>query len=248
MKNLVVNGIYYHNIFQKGLNSLEKYSAVTKEAWDALNNKNLDFINVPRVAYELTENEKEKFQFSNSRIILPYLSNYDTLTEARSTKYMNTEEVLKLYKENARLLKTLHNNNIFHGDIHNENIMINRKRDLCFIDFDGSIIDKYVSKENAYFYEDMMTFSEKIEKTRNDDKVELFAMYIAYLVDVEFMRFSDLHTDIRKIHLDYETQKEIKAYFNGETIPNKDYYFEDIVDDLISKGYESPHCKVKRMK
>lgn len=248
MKNLIADGIYYNNIFKTGVKSLKKYSAVTKEAWDTLNDKNIAFINAPKVAYELTDKEKKKFRFSNSKIILPYLNKYDTLASAKVTKDMTTEEILKLYKKNVKLLKLLHDNNVFHGDIHNENIMINKNEELCFIDLDASIIDEYVSRENIYYTDGSLDISEKKEKTRNDDKVGLFAMYVAYLVEGEFMRFSDMHIDIRKTGIDYETQREINAYINELSVPSNDYYFEDIVDNLISKGYESPNCKVKRMK
>ena len=126
--------------------------------------------------------------------------------------------------------------------------MINKNEELCFIDLDASIIDEYVSSENIYYTDGSLDISEKKEKTRNDDKVGLFAMYVAYLVEGEFMRFSDMHIDIRKTGIDYETQREINAYINELSVPSNDYYFEDIVDNLISKGYESPNCKVKRMK
>lgn len=84
-------------------------------------------------------------------------------------KDLNTKEVLCLYKKMANLLKQMHNNGIIHSDINATNIMINEDLDIKFIDFDASIIDNYISRENIYSDENLSK-NEIISNSIIDDK------------------------------------------------------------------------------
>lgn len=244
MKNLCVNGEVFPRIFIKDKNTLVKYSKVRKCAWEKLQTKDINFINTPIKIEYLTKEEKQKYPNYKSKINLPILKGYDTLLTSQYTKNMDTENILLLYKKNVELLKIVHSNNIVHGDLFCRNIMINKELDINFIDFDQSIIDNYISEENVYFDYDT-SLSEKKRYTIVDDKVDLFSLYLSYLVVGAFDKYINRSISLSPLCINYKLVKEIRSYLDGDKEPSKDYYFTDIVDDLLKKGYEAPKCKRK---
>lgn len=245
MKNLCINGEVFPRIFIKNENTLVKYSMVRKCAWNKLQSKNIDFINTPiRVEY-LNKKEKEKYSNYNSKIHLPILKDYETLLNSKYVKNLDTESILLLYKKNVNLLKSIHNSDIAHGDLSCENIMINKDFNINFIDFEASVIDKYISEENIYYYYDDTSLLEKTKNTIVEDKLNLFSIYLSYLIIGRFKKYIDRYISLAPLALDYKVVKEIHSYINKDIEPAKNYYFEDIVDDLLKKGYESPRCKRK---
>ena len=216
MKQYISKGIFYPRIFQKNKDTLVKFSPVLPEAWNLLQTKNLNFVNTPQKIEHLTEEEKVKFPYTSSKIEIPYLRNYESLDDETITKHFDTEKILQLTKYNLSLLKKLHDEKIYHTDIHSKNIMIDKNLNLIFIDLDAMIIESYISEENMYF-EDEISTEEKQEKSKITDKIDMLNVYLWYLK--------------------YGTFKE--QFGEAPTI-SSDYYFEDIIEELLKQGYESP--------
>lgn len=72
-------------------------------------------------------------------------------------KWLETNTLTKKDKDQLKkLLKTLHNNHILHGDIHNGNILVDDKRRFYFIDYGLSTNDKVIYKEEMERFEKML--------------------------------------------------------------------------------------------
>lgn len=239
MKKFISQAGYYPRIFQENPNTLIKFSSVVPEAWKLLQTKKISFINTPQKIEYLTEEEKLNFPNCNSKIELPYLKNYISLDEEKITKNFNTEKILKHSKSNLSLLKKLHDENISHADIHSKNIMIDKDLNIIFIDLDAMIIESYVSEENVYF-EDTISIEEKQEKSKINDKVDMLNIYLWYLKYGTFKdQFGEM-PDIYNLMLPQEIQREIESYQLSFQEPSDNYYFEDIIEELLKQGYEAP--------
>ncbi len=244
MNNLVIDDFTYYRIYIDSPGKLIKYSSIEVNAWKILQDKNLNFINKPISVFELDSEEKNSFPYCKSKIYLPILTDYKTLIDSPYMKGLDTKEVLCLYKKMATLLKKMHNSEIIHSDINATNIMINEDLDIKFIDFDASIIDSYISRENIYLDENFSK-SEIIINSIVDDKIELLIMFLYYLANGYFEFNEDRYINFSSLNLNNNIIKELRAYISGKIKPINDYYFEDIVDDLLKLGYESPKCKRK---
>lgn len=246
MNNLVSDGVGYERIFIKDDNTLIKYSMVEVDAWKSLQNKNIDFVNTPIKALSLNDSEKEKYPLYQSKIYLPFLDEYDTLYGSDIANNMDTKEALLLFKKNLLLLKEMHSKDVLHTDIFYKNIMINQNYDLKFIDLDASIIDDYISSENIYS-EDDSSFSDKKGESMRDDKIDLLAVYFNYLVDGGFYLGQDRGINFSNCGFSSSLKNTLDAYLRGDENISKDYYYLDIVDDLLNSGYEAPKL-LKKMK
>ena len=72
-------------------------------------------------------------------------------------KWLETNTLTKKDKDQLKkLLKTIHNNHILHGDIHNGNILVDDKRRFYFIDYGLSTNDKVIYKEEMERFEKML--------------------------------------------------------------------------------------------
>lgn len=239
MNQYISKGISYPRIFQKNKDTLVKFSPVLPEAWEILQTKNLKFVNTPQKIEHLTTEEKTKFPYTNSKIELPYLKDYESLEDETITKNFETEKILQLLKHNLSLLKKLHNEKISHTDIHSKNIMIDKNLNLMFIDLDAMIIESYISEENMYF-EDKISTEEKQEKSKITDKIDMLNVYLWYLKYGTFKeQFGELPT-ISSLMLPQDIKREIESYQISLQTPKSNYYFEDIIEELLKQGYESP--------
>lgn len=232
MKNLKIDEYIYGRIYIKDKNTLVKYSILPCDIWYNLQKKNLDFINAPTSVYSLSKEEKDKYRMCKSKIEIPWLRGYHTLYDCKFLNNLTTKELLELLKTNLLLLKKLHENGIVHCDIHAKNIMINKNLDINFIDFDNSIIDDYISPSNI-FHNNEMSLSQNKEKSITYDKEDIITPYLSYISKL----------------LPKPIYAELCNYFISKstlsTLPI-DYYFLDILDDLIACNYESPLIKCKR--
>ncbi len=244
MKNLVIDDFVYYRIYLDLPEKLIKYSSLDINAWNLLKSKNLDFINTPDSVFELNKEEKTLFPYCESKIYLPILNGYKTLVDSPYIKYLDTKNVLVLYKIMVTLLKKMHNSRIIHSDINATNIMINKNLDIKFIDFDTSIIDDYISRENIYLDEGLSK-NKVISNSIADDKIELLIMFLYYLANGCFEFNENRYVNLSSLNLNDNMTEEIRAYINGKVKPIYDYYFEDIIDDLLEIGYEAPLCKRK---
>ena len=242
MKNLVIDDFIYYRIFIHPSEKLIKYSSVEIEAWKLLQSKNLSFINTPTTVFTLDKEEKEIYPYCNSKIYLPILTDFDTLVDSQNTKSLDTKSILFLYKKCILLLKEMHNSGIIHSDINATNIMINKEFNIKFIDFDASIIDNFISRENIYVDDGLSTKS-IINNSIVDDKVELLFTFLLCLENGHFIFSEDRFIDFSILKLNNSMVNELKSYLLGKVKPVNNYYFEDIIDDLLKMGYEAPKCK-----
>lgn len=70
-------------------------------------------------------------------------------------------------------------------------------------------------------------------------------MFLYYLANGYFEFNEDRYINFSSLNLNNNIIKELRAYIDVKIKPTKDYYFEDIVDDLLKLGYEAPKCKRK---
>lgn len=101
------------------------------------------------------------------------------------------------------------------------------------------IIDSYISKENVY-YEDLIPLEEKKANSKLDDKLEILKIGFWYLEKGTFKDQFGKEPSFSNLNLSKEIKQELETYQNKIEIPSNNYYFEDILEYLIKKGYESP--------
>lgn len=240
MKNLQIHGETYVKVYKKDSNNLLKYSKVTKEAWENLISKNLNFINAPTEVLELTKEEQEEHKHSKSKITIPFLKSYESLNYATNINKLNTKELLLLTKKMIKLVKKLHRNDVSHGDIHSKNLMINNNLNIIFIDLEAMITGNYISPENIYYANSNLSTRQKKENSIKDDKLALLSLLLYYLSYGTYKGQMNDYIELRKLSLPKQIEREISSYQLLFQIPSKSYYFEDIIEELLKQGYEAP--------
>lgn len=241
MEKLVYEGETYSTLFRTDENTLMKYSHLDMEAAKLLMTINLDYLNNPLKAEYLNKKEKEHYnkRFDYKiKMFLPFLKEFIPLFSENITNTMYTESILKLIRRILLLSKDMHSNDIFHSDMNPKNIMINRNLDIVFIDLDLAIIGKYVSICNPC-YNDKCSLDEKKRISRMEDKKDILRLLLHYLVNANFRKNDLDYINLSKIYLPDEIRKEFEELQKSICI-NDDYYFIDIIDELLKKGYESP--------
>ena len=238
MQNLVYNNDKYSNIFEYSPKVLMKYSRLPIYNWQILVSKNLKYLNIPIEVNELSKDEENKFRDYKSKVFLPKLIGFQTLFNETYTQNLSTKDILLLLRKNLIILRYLHKNGVIHGDLFSHNIMINSDLELCLIDFDASIIDSNIPEENVY-YEELILDKSKISLTRAGDKTDILDLYMYYLIHGDFKKGDIEISDISKLGLKKDLEKEIQAYVSRDTKPNLNCYFLDIVDEFLKIGYES---------
>ena len=241
MQNIVYNGSTYKRIFIKDENTLIKISSLDVKDWQYLKEKSLVFLNTPTKIAGLNPKEKKYFPTANSKIALPYLNSYQTLYNFQNQ--LDLKQVLLLFKRILNLTKEMHQNNIIHSDLYASNIMINNSLDISFIDFDQAIINNHVSCENIY-YEDCISLKEKKRLATIDDKLDVLAILLYYLIYGNYQKDINFNLDLKDLVLPNILQRELVSYLDRKQEPKRDYYFEDIIDELVSLD-EIPSKKKK---
>ena len=241
MQNIVYNGSTYKRIFIKDENTLIKISSLDVKDWKYLKEKSLVFLNTPTKIAGLNPKEKKYFPTANSKIALPYLNSYQTLYNFQNQ--LDLKQVLLLFKRILNLTKEMHQNNIIHSDLYASNIMINNSLDISFIDFDQAIINNHVSCENIY-YEDCISLKEKKRLATIDDKLDVLAILLYYLIYGNYQKDINFNLDLKDLVLPNILQRELVSYLDRKQEPKRDYYFEDIIDELVSLD-EIPSKKKK---
>ncbi len=242
MKNIEYNGDKYKNIFELDDETLLKYSIQNKENWEYLieHKKELPFLNIPTKVEDLNDEEKSIYEAScgsKTKIYLPYLKKYTTLYNETITNDFYTEDILKLMKKILNLVKIMHDKKVIHADLHSGNIMINKNLDISFIDLDLSIINNKQSRFNYYFNDD--TLENFIKYTKTNDKIDILNLLLHYLMNANFKK-NNLHNEVIKdIMLPNNILSEFRNILDTENISD-DYYFNDLIDELLHIGYESP--------
>lgn len=238
MKNFIIHNTTYTRILQKDNFTLLKYSPVSKEAWTKLQEQNIEFLNIPIKVKNITPQEKIIHPESNTKIELPYLQNYETLGHNKELNNLTTKQLLLLIQKITQKIKQMHKANIYHTDIHSENIMINDK-DIKIIDLDAVLLKDYISTENIYI-EDEISFTQKQKLSQKDDKQSILNLLLYYLKNGTFKYQMNDFIDIHDLNFPKNIQKEILTYQLEKQIPEENYYYEDILEELIKKKYKSP--------
>lgn len=241
MQNIVYNGNTYKRIFIKDENTLIKISSLDVKDWKYLKEKSLVFLNTPTKIAGLNPKEKKYFPTANSKIALPYLNSYQTLYNFQNQ--LDLKQVLLLFKRILNLTKEMHQNNIIHSDLYASNIMVNNSLDISFIDFDQSIINNKISIDNVYYEEDI-AIDEKKKLAMMDDKLDVLSILLYYLIYGNYQKDINFNLDVKDLVLSNTLQKELISYLDRKQEIKKDYYFEDIIDELVSLD-EIPSKKKK---
>ena len=134
----------------------------------------------------------------------------------------------------------MHQKGVIHSDLFEKNIMLNSEFDIKFIDLDASIIDDYISVENVYFYDKN---TDVIKEGIQDDKLDTLNMYLSYLEKGSFKNECHDIINFNSLSLPLEIKKELLSYSIKDRIIEKDYYFEDIIEELLRIDYEAPKIK-----
>ena len=188
-----------------------------------------------------TCNPYKFFPTANSKIALPYLNGYQTLYNFQNK--LDLKQVLLLFKRILNLTKEMHQNNIIHSDLYASNIMLNNSLDISFIDFDQSIINNHVSCENIY-YEDCISLNEKKRLAMIDDKLDVLAILLYYLIYGNYQKDINFNLDVKDLVLPNILQRELVSYLDRKQEIKRDYYFEDIINELVNLD-EIPSKKKK---
>ena len=241
MQNIVYNGNTYKRIFIKDENTLIKISSLDVKDWKYLKEKSLVFLNTPTKIARLNPKEKKYFPTANSKIALPYLNSYQTLYNFQNK--LDLKQVLLLFRRILNLTKEMHQNNIIHSDLYASNIMVNNNLDISFIDFDQSIINNHVSCENIYYEEDI-ALEKKKKLAMIDDKLDVLAILLYYLIYGNYQKDINFNLDVKDLVLPNILQRELVSYLDRKQEIKRDYYFEDIINELASLD-EIPSKKKK---
>ena len=207
----------------------------------------MDFINIPNIFFELSIEDKYKFPNYKSKIVLPFLSGYKTLYNENFTLKYNSHDLLLQLRDVLNKIKFMHKNEVFHTDLSSDNIMINKDFDIKFIDLDQMVFGKFISEENILF-EDDIKFNEKKILSRIRDKVDILNLYMYYLINGNFKKSIIEDTNVINSNLPDNIKREINAYIVGDIKPSGNYYFSDIVDELIRSGFESNILSLRKGK
>lgn len=241
MQNIVYNGNTYKRIFIKDENTLIKISSLDVKDWKYLKEKSLVFLNTPTKIAGLNPKEKKFFPTANSKIALPYLNSYQTLYNFQNK--LDLKQVLLLFRRILNLTKEMHQNNIIHSDLYASNIMVNNSLDISFIDFDQSIINNKISIDNVYYEEDI-ALEEKKKLAMIDDKLDVLSILLYYLIYGNYQKDINFNVNVKDLVLPNILQKELISYLDRKQEIKNNYYFEDIIDELVSLD-EIPSKKKK---
>lgn len=233
MKNLVINGEEYTNIFLSNDGTIKKYSSKSVGTWERLVSKKLDFLVNPLDARNLTKEEKGRFPNSKSLITLPFYESYQTFEEKSFSFPFMTGDLLTLFKYHLSLLKKSHQEDVIIVDMNAGNLLINEDNDIKFNDLDAALVDG--DKENAELcYDDNARDVTLLKRMLiSEDKRCLMEIYLNYLASGSFKRV--VGDSVRSGFMFPCTELKNKAlsYLDDELIMEDDY-FEELVDGLIS--------------
>ena len=243
MESFIAHDTNYIRIIKKDDNTLIKYSPVSKYGWEKIKEKNLKSLNNPIKIETLSQEERQNHWDLQTKIELPYLKHHETLEYNQSLRNLTTKQLLLLMKEIIEKVKQMHKAEIYHTDLHSGNIMID-KNDIKIIDLDAVLVSNYISPENIH-EEDDISFEEKIKLSKEDDKISILNLLLYYLKKGTFQDQMNDFIDIQSLDFPKNIKKEIIAYQLGRADIDQDYYYEDIIEELIKKGYESPKLRTR---
>lgn len=224
---------------------LLKYSPKSMEDWALLCKKDMPYANLPVEVKELTEQEKEKYPYQKSKIILPFYKEHKDFVEESFTKRLNTQDILALFNKNLSFLKDMHSKGVCFVDLHPKNLMLDSNFDIKFVDYDSSIVDgRYI--DGIPIPHDCNNVKEMEDYFKMKDKLALFTIYLNYLCMGSFKPNDHLKIFMMSAGFDEETMMRILSLYDNDNVIKPDYYFEDIIGKLVFRQYESPKLAMRR--
>ena len=177
-------------------------------------------------------------------ILIPLLKNYSQLGDSNVFKSLDTLQLLLLLKKQMACLRRIHSRGVCHGDITGANILLNSNMEYQFIDFDQGVVNDNVSKWNVYV-NDFSNLDDIIMATMSMDKLDLLSIFLKRFLGINI--YDELsERNLKCLLLPRDINDTILNYMSTGFV-SVDYYFDDIIDFLISDNYESPFMMVKKM-
>jgi serine/threonine protein kinase len=142
----------------------------------------------------------------------------------------NKQELRKILVDILKLLKILHGENIIHGDIKPDNVLINAKGAVSIIDF-GHSLSNIIIDDTSYLTQNLCYRAPELlgKNTPITHKIDIWSLGCTYY---------ELLTD--KILFDVDTEKEFRKMIDTkEHIKLMDFYHLDPIDkNLLHKMLE----------
>lgn len=95
--------------------------------------------------------------YNNNYLIIEYLDDTKTIAE-----YIESNDDLNIFYELFNKINIIHTNDVFHGDLNLNNILIDNKRNIYFIDFESSFLESMPFKEKEEL--EFKIFEEKMQR------------------------------------------------------------------------------------
>lgn len=226
-------------------NYILKYSPKSVEDWALLCKKDMPYANLPVKVEKLTKDEKEKYPYQQSKIILPFYKNHKNFVEEEFTSSLTTQDILNLFNKNLSFLKDMHSKDVCFVDLHPRNLMLDSDFDIKFVDFDSSIVDGRYIDEIPNLH-DCGNVQEMEKYFKMKDKLALFTIYLNYLCVGSFKPNNHLKIFMMSAGFDEETISKILLMYENNNLIKPGYYFEDIINKLVGRQYESPKLMMRR--
>ncbi len=211
---LKTNGYEYKNI-RVFKNILFKKTSLSKDASEYIKQCDFHFVVNPLRVF-------------NNEIILPFYKSFSNLYECKHN--FNELEIYTLLLRQLRYLQILNKKNIIHGDIYPLNVLYKKYEGIKLIDFDLSIVNDIVSKDNIYA-EDNLNLEDLKYISINDDKRDTLRMYFYYLINKKFNNETCYDVDISSLNIDYDIKEKIQMFLDEVIDIDQDDYF---IDDILS--------------
>ncbi len=176
-------------------------------------------------------NRKVYIQDEFKGITMDYYHNYKTLFKLINDKSISYKERLEICKEIIESVKTLHNNEIVHGDINLSNVIVSSDAtDNLLIDIDGGL-----PKE-------IMCLQEFKNEIKND-QYTLMLLVMSLVYDFRFERYIYNYgiNNFKEILTSFSIGKDLKNYIirliNGDNCVNEyiDEYLGDMKENKSNK-------------
>lgn len=246
LKKVTVDGETYPRLYRLDDGHLLKYSPLTCDCLYHLTKRSFPYALFPESFEALTDKEKQKYSYCNSKVIIPYLKDYKTFYDCNFVSKKSNAEILLLFKHVLLNLKEMNDANIIHGDVHAKNLMINHDFDVKFIDFSDCIVDDFISSDNTY-YRDSMSLSQKKDKNIIDDKLAVLKILIQYLMVGNFKaKLGNINPScITLLNLPKQIENQLYMIINQKVYPLRNDYFINILDDLLMMNDDTTNNDLK---
>ncbi len=254
MENLIIEGKKYNKIYRVDKDTIIKLSQNIPHSWNYLKRKDLNFtdevtkISIPKEDY------KKKYPRIKCFVAMKYFNDYHKSSQVLNNSNMSDKEILYLLKTQMSLVKTIHKNNIIHGDITPSNILLNKNNDMKIIDFEEMIANNHISSSTKEEYEeDEETIKELL---KSQDKINTLNAYMYYLctgsmyetVESQYDTCFDKESAFKN-KISNTLLKELTEYQREDKIVPNEYYFEDIISEIEAINKEkglrrNPNCHI----